>query len=309
MADQAVTIEIEQETDKPRLRSGDTSQLDMPESELSEYGKKVKNRIDKLRFAFHEERRMREQSQRDQGTAVQAAQRLYQENQELKRNVNRTERAFVHQAIERADSQMAQASERLTRAHEEGKGEDIAKATQEVAAIAAERERLKMLQPPPEAEEPPPARQSAPPPVTGVQQPSQEELAKSAERFERWKGKNKWFQANREMTAVALSAHDRLAQQNISEVSNPDLYWSTIDKTVKAVFPEQFNGGGSDHDETEDEESESRPEVTGSRRSSDTASSSRTKVVRLSESQVRLARVLGITPQQYAEQLVKEGEA
>ena len=307
MADQAITVEIEREADKPRLKAGQTARLDVPDSELSQYGQKVKNRIDKLRLAFHEERRRAEQAQRDKDSASNLARRLYTENQELRKNVTTTERAFVNQAVARTDAELTQAGDRLTRAHEEGKGDEIAKATHDVARLAAERERLKMLEPPEAVEETARQEPSAQP---GYQAgPSQEDLGRSKERLDRWKGKNKWFGSDAEMTTVAYGAHDRLTQQNISELTNPDLYWSTIDKTVKAVFPDKFNGDAEEAEEEEESE-DSRPEVAASRRSSAVASSGHAKVVRLNESQVRLARVLGITNQQYAEEWVKkEGEA
>src|SRR5262249_28929204 len=113
----AVEIEPEPPEQKPRLRSGDTSSLDVRDDEISGYGKGVQDRIKKLRFAFHEERRLREQSQRDMAAASDFAQRMYRENAELKKNVRASEQAVVQQAISRADAEIAQAKAKTRAAH------------------------------------------------------------------------------------------------------------------------------------------------------------------------------------------------
>jgi hypothetical protein len=296
-------IEIipESPEEKPRLRNGDTRSLDVRDDEIAGYGKGVQDRIKKLRFAFHEERRMREQSQRDQAAASELAQRLYRENAELKKNAQASEVAAVHQAISRVDAEIEQAKFKSRAAYDSGVSDDIVASNAALARAVAEKERLAALRIPSTEEKP---ADSAPPPQ-GQAQPD--------ERTRDWFARNSWWQqpGEHERTAFAKGVHDHLIAQGVTPLGNPDLYWRTIDDRLKAVFPDKYaNGNGNGNGRApEREPSNSRPLAVagGTRSNAGAAPANRTgNSVRLTPSQVRLARVLGITPQAYAEQIVLE---
>src|SRR5262249_32827045 len=133
------------------------------------------------------------------------------------------------------------------------------------------------------------------------------------QRTQDWMSKNSWYNkpGEEERTAFAIGVHNKLMAQGVTAASNPDLYWRTIDQRLGEVFPDK-NGNGADRElPFERETTTSRPlAVAGGTRSQGGAvNAGRTRTIRLSESQVRLARRLGLTPQQYAAQVeLEDGE-
>jgi hypothetical protein len=269
------------------------------DDEVGEYGKDVQKRIDKLRFAYHEERRQKEQKERDLATTTDYAQRLRRENLELKKNVQRTEQAVVHQALTRVDAEIVGARQASRQALQNGQADDIVASQEKLARAVAEKERLALLKSAPEeevVETPPPP----PPPDRRTQE---------------WFAKNTWWRrpGEEERTALASAIHDKLAARGVTAINNPDLYWKTIDTRLAEVFPEHAatngNGNGNHADQEEEGEVKTRPlAVAGGTRSQTGAAgnASRARVVRLTETQVRLAHRLGVTPEQYAHQVALE---
>jgi hypothetical protein len=299
-----IEVEIVPETPEQKPRFGrDTRELDVPKNEIKDYGRKVQDRIKKLQFAYHEERREKEQKERDLAAANDYAQRMFRENAELKRNVRASEQAVVHQAIIRADSQIEHAKAKSRAAHESGVPDDIVNTSAELARAVAEKERLAMLKAP--AEEDEKAVAPSPPPAA----PQQDA------RTREWFAKNTWYRTagEEERSALAMVTHDKLIAQGVNPQTDPDRYWRTIDERLAAIFPEKYsNGNGNNNGHVEKEKDPgTRPLAVagGTRSNTGATSASRPRVIRLSESQVRLARRIGITPEQYAQQLALEGES
>jgi hypothetical protein len=301
-----IQVEVIPEEDKPRLKGGDTRSLDVGDDEIQGYGREVQNRIKKLRFAFHEERRLREMKERDLASTTDFAQRLHRENEQLKRNVARTEQAVVHQAISRVDAEIDSARKANRAALEAGNAEHIVDAGEKLARAVAEKERLNLLKSD-EGERTDTVQQQPPP----QQQPPQQD-----ERTRAWFGRNPWWNKPGEevRTALAMGVHNHLAARGITANSHPDLYWKTIDEKLAEHFPVRTNGNGNGHAEDREEQDRdntaSRPLAVagGTRANTGGANAGRTRVIRLSESQVRLARTLGLTPEQYAHQIaIEEG--
>jgi hypothetical protein len=298
-----VEVVPEPEEEKPRLKGGDTRSLDVRDEEIKGYGREVQDRIKKLRFAFHEERRQKEQKERDLAATNDFAQRVYRENQELKKNVQRTEQAVVHQAISRVDAEIDGARKAHLAALEAGHAPQIVEASEKVARAVAEKERLALLKSAPAEED----RSEAPPTPQPPPDP----------RTQEWFARNKWWKqpGEEERTAFAMGVHQKLQAQGVTAMNNPDLYWKTIDSRLAAVFPEHSNGNGGGNgnnmdreDAVERDNTSSRPLAVagGTRANTGSANAGRTRVIRLNESQVRLARRIGLTPEQYAHQLALE---
>jgi hypothetical protein len=302
-----IQVEVipEAEEEKPRLKGGDTSSLDVRDEEIGKYGREVQDRIKKLRFAYHEERRQREQKERDLVSTTDFAQRLHRENQELKKNVQRTEQAVVHQALTRVDAEIDSARKASRQALEAGQSDAIVDSQEKLARAVSEKERLVLLKSAPVEE----VAETTPPPQ---QQPPADP------RTQEWFSKNTWWKqpGHEERTMLALGVHEKLKAKGVTAINNPDLYWKTIDNRLAEVFPEHAqngNGGGNhiDHDVDREEDRDEKPRplaVAGGTRSNTGAAgnASRPRVIRLSESQVRLARRIGLTPEQYAHQLALE---
>lgn len=299
-----VEVVPEAEEERPRLKSGDTRSLDVRDDEIKGYGREVQDRIKKLRFAFHEERRQREQKERDLATTNDMAQRLFRENQQLKQNVQRTEQAVVHQALTRVDAEIDRARQASRQALESGQSDQIVESQEKLARAVAEKERLVLLKDTPAEEEDRRQQAAAPPP----QQPPPTD-----ERTRAWFARNTWWNKPGEevRTALAMGVHNHLAARGVTAIGNPDLYWKSIDEALAEHFPDR-NGNGNGHGgEDFDRPATSRPLAVagGTRSNAGTPNATRTRVIRLSESQVRVARKLGLTPEQYAHQLALEEAA
>jgi hypothetical protein len=304
-AEPEVTVEVAADTEKPgkpQLSDVEVEKLaELPaEDEIGRYAKDAQKRIKSLHVVTQEWRRRVIQSAKDVATATTLAEQLYRENQELKANMGRSEAALIEQAIQRVEAQLAQARLAARAAIASQDPDQMIAANEQVSRFVAEADRLRILrQPTPAAgEAPPPAAAplspppAAPPPSAGVQD---------------WLKRNTWFgkPGEEETTNFAMGVHHSLERQGITEASDPEKYWSTIDRRLREVYPDRFGKPAA-----EGAHPQSRPvAVTGSTRTNGQAAAERPTNKRhivLSESQVRIARALGLTPEQYATQLVKD---
>jgi hypothetical protein len=112
-----------------------------------------------------------------------------------------------------------------------------------------------------------------------------------------WQAKNQWFGTEPEMTSFAYGVHEKLVRQEDVDPKSED-YYERIDTRMKEVFPDYFGM------------EKGRPPTTTSRSSvvapATRNNSARPRKVQLTATQVSLAKRLGLTPQQYANQLIKD---
>jgi len=302
-AEPEITVEVQSDRDeekgRPQLSDEQVEKMDTapPDDEIARYAKDAQKRIKSLFTANQEWRRRVVQSQKDVATATDLAQKLYNENQDLKKNVQRSESALIDQALQRAESQLAAAKQRAFQAltSQTANPQAIIDAQEEMARAVAEADRLRLLKPASpngEAEEPPP-----PSPQQQMQQQAPASAATQA-----WVQRNPWFQANAEMRNYAMSVHEALANQGVTE-QNGTAYWGAIDQEMRKRYPEQFG-----LKMTEPKEATRPVAVTGTTRTNTNGAPSVPKNPRhvvLSESQVRIANSLGISPEEYAKAYVK----
>jgi len=305
-----VVVEVATDSDKlgkPQLSDEEVERLaEAPDDEVSRYAKDAQKRIKSLKTVNQEWKRRVIQSTKDVATATTLAQQLYQENQDLKANVGRSEAALIEQAIQRAESQLAHAKERMRAAYAAGDAEAIVTANEEVSRYVAEADRLRLLKP--AAVKAAPAGDGgagagAPAPPAAPQPPQLSAGVQS------WMQRNPWFNApgNEEITGFAMGVHSSLEKQGITETANPEQYWKTIDRRLREVYPQRFKAEEPKGEEVVPAEPQTRRPVAvvGGTRVNGSAAATPRRVT-LSESQVRIARSLGLTPEQYAAQLVKE---
>jgi predicted RND superfamily exporter protein len=110
----------------------------------------------------------------------------------------------------------------------------------------------------------------------------------------RWQERNPWFGQDEEMTASALGLHEKLKRNGV--VIGSDEYYTTIDKTIRKRFPENFE---------EQEEVRETPRAKASTVVAPATRSTNAKKVKLTTSQVALAKKLGLTPEQYVKEVIK----
>jgi hypothetical protein len=285
----------EKDRGKPTIDDlGDASEP--TEEELASYSEKVQNRIKKIHAQYNAERREREAAARVKDEAIAYAQRVHEENENLRNVLQRGDAALIDQGKESAAAKLAAAERAYRDAHESGDSDALIAAQKELNAAQIEGERWGRARPvQPEPSQAP--YQVAP----GQQPPSPDIDPKAAE----WLRNNSWYLKVPEMTDFARSIHYRLVvEDNVDPRS--DGYYEQIDTSMKEAFPGYFAGGKAVEvvdDKVDDSATRrvSTPVVAPARRSS----GGQPRKVQLTASQAALARSLGIALQQYAEQLVR----
>jgi len=254
--------------------------------EREEYSEGVKKRIDRLTYKIREaERREKE--------AVNYAQQVKGERDNLQTKFDKLDDGYVNEFTGRVKSQLESAKIQLKDAMAKGDVDAQVAANQSLARLAIEEERIK-------ATEDQRKKYEESLKSTGQigQQPVQNQVqapqqARPDPKAESWAEKNEWFGKDEAMTYASFGIHKRLVEEDGFNPTS-DEYYEEIDKRVRKEFPHKFNG---------EEKAGSKPVQT-------VASASRTsrtgrKTVRLTPSQVAIAKKLGVPLEEYAK-YVKE---
>ena len=269
------------------------------DDELEGYSEKVKKRINKLRYQQHEERRQREEAERLREEAIRVAQQYAEQSRQYQKVIQEGEQYLVHQIRERASMAVDQAKNSYRQAYEEGNTDKILEAQE--ALINAQSElksadyqlneiKHRPKQAPEEFKAPEPEK----PQVHKPPEPSAKAL--------KWSQENPWFGQEKDMTALAYGVHEKLIRDEGFD-PNSDEYFEAIDRTMRSRFPDYFGEGDSGSDEQSSSTSRSPSVVVAP---SSRNNGAKPRKVRLSRTQLALAKRLGLTPEQYANQLIKE---
>ena len=271
-----VTVKEEQPEEKEESKTEE-------KDEREEYSEGVKKRIDRMTYKIREaERREKE--------AVNYAQQVKGERDSLQTKFDKLDDGYVNEFTGRVKSQLESAKIQLKDAVAKGDVDAQVAANQSLARLAIEEERIKATEDQRKKYEESlkNAGQIGEQPVQSrVQQPRPDPKA------EAWAEKNEWFGKDEAMTYASFGIHKRLVEEDgFNPTSNE--YYEEIDKQIRKEFPHKFSGG---------EQASSRPVQT-------VASASRTsrtgrKTVRLTPSQVAIAKKLGVPLEEYAK-YVKE---
>lgn len=279
-----VEVEVEIIDDTPEEDRGRAPMAEPPaevtDEELEKYGEGVKKRIQHFAKGYHEERRAKETAQREQEAAVQLAQQLLEENKKLKAGQAQNQQVLLEQAKRVVATEVEAAKRKLKEAHEAFDTEAIIAAQEELTTAKIKAERVNNFKPAPVQEEKP-VVQPAP---RAVEQPQVQVDSKATA----WQESNPWFGADEEMTAVALTVHRKLVEGGVNPTS--DEYYEKINSRVRQLFPDAFP-------------SENR------RKSSVVAPATRStapKKIVLTQSQVSIAKRLGVPLEAYARQVADD---
>jgi len=246
--------------------------------EVDEYGANVQKRIDKLTFKIREaERREKE--------AIRFAEAVNKENADLKSKVKDVDDGYLDEYSKRVTSEMEKAQGVLQDAINSGNAKKQVEAQQAIARLAIEEERANASK----AQRERALKEQKDAPKT-PQQPIQN--AKPDPKAEAWAEKNSWFGANEAMTYTALSIHKKLLQEEGFD-GKSDEYYKELDKRIRDEFPHKF----------EDTNKKDRPAQAVASANRSVKSGRRT--VRLTPSQVAIAKKLGVSLEDYAKH-VKE---
>ena len=258
--------------------------------EMDDYGKKVQSRIDKLT------KRVRESERREQA-AIQYAQGVQAEQNKLQNKVRSLDTGYLTEFSTRVEAETAETKKALKAALDAGDIDKQVEANQKLARLAIEHERVKATQaqrerlkkemeargidpnqpqmPQQPVQQPPPQPPAPPPPDP---------------KAEDWASKNTWFGEDEPMTLTSFSIHRKLMEEGFDPQS--DSYYNEIDKRMKDTFPHKF----------EDKSSTPTQTVASANRGGPVR---RKGTVRLTPSQVAIAKKLGVPLSEYAK-YVKE---
>ena len=259
--------------------------------ELEDYSDKVKNRIGKLKKAYHDERRVKEAKEREAREAFKFAQSIQEENKKLKENLQKGENVLVEQSKAKADAQLAAASEEYRKAYEVGDSDKVVAAQTKMTQATVERDKWNSYTPKYEEKEKP--LQTKPDQVY-----SNNEVPKPDAKAEAWFKKNTWFGSDEEMTALAYGLHEKLVKGGVDPRS--DEYYERIDNRIKEVFPTRFEGEVESEDETVTLQQSKPANVVAPVKRSPSS-----KKIRLTQTQVALAKRLNVPLEEYAKKVAE----
>lgn len=286
---QAGEVEIEVEDDTPeadRGRKVSPPPEEVTNEELENYSDKVKNRIKHFSKGYHDERRAKEESQRQQEALETYTKNLMAENEKLKGSVDQSHNTLIESAKKQVDGELAMAKRQYKEAYESGEPDAILEAQTMLNAAQIRLERVNGLKP----KQIQPLQPQTTPVQTQVEAPQPQ--VQRDEKAEAWREENSWFGSDDEMTAFALGLHNKLTKEGVDPKT--DTYYEKINARMQQVFPDQFDDG------IEDE-----PEETKRKSSNVVAPATRStapKKIRLTQSQVAIAKKLGVPLETYAKQ-------
>ena len=276
--------EVEVVDDTPEQDRGRKPMKEPPtevtDEELEQYSESVKKRIQHFTKGYHDERRAKEAALREREEAVKLAQALVEENKKLQSSVGQNQQALLEQAKKVVAAEVEKAKAALKQAHESGDTEAFVAAQEELAKAVNKAERVNTFKPPVAK----PVEDVVKPPPQPVQAPSPVDPKARA-----WQESNPWFGPNRKMTAFALAVHQDLADEGVD--LNSDDYYARINKEVRDKFPEAFPS--------------EKPKKSSNVVAPATRSTAPKKIV-LTQSQVNIAKRLGLTNEQYARAVAEQ---
>tara|TARA_R100000656_G_scaffold51329_1_gene41121 strand:- start:1435 stop:2430 length:996 start_codon:yes stop_codon:yes gene_type:complete len=263
------------------------------DEEILNVDKGVQKRIDQLTAKHHEERRQKEQAAKLRDEAIVYAQRVKSENDRLNRLVSDGQQYLGKQAEERAGFAKIAAQQKYKEAYEQGNTDEMVAAQDALTRAtmdAASAEQFNARIPEEQFMQQQQEQQFI---------PQQQTPPRPDDKAISWQAKNQWFGNDSEMTSFAYGVHEKLVrEENLDPRS--DEYYEKIDTRMRDVFPDFFGSNAS--------------AVSANSQSSVVAPATRNngakpRKVQLTATQVALAKRLGVTPEQYANQLVKDMSA
>ena len=303
------TVEVKEEQSNEETTKNDTSADDTSEksdvsddvqkseqeksqkdSELEEYSKGVQSRISKLT------RKMRE-AERREAAALDYAKAVEYKRREMESQFVKRDSVYNKKLEESVKTGMEAAQKELAAAIESGNAESQVEANKRIASLAFENAKLQQAKEnAPEVEEPRQRPQLSDEQYLPRRTPN--ELPDPDPRAEDWAARNRWFGQDRAMTFTAFEIHKDLVEKEGFDPKSND-YYKEVDRRIRLDFPHKFDKGGS---------------VNTSAPVQTVASANRSvkpgrKTVRLTPSQVAIAKKLGVPLEEYAKQLKLTKEA
>jgi hypothetical protein len=276
-------IEVEQVPEDKSFENERETKLEKTEEkdELKEYSDGVQKRIAKLTRKMREAERQREE-------AIAFAETTNKQKSELEGRLSKLDKSYTSEFESRVKTNMAAAKLALKNAIESQNVEAQIAAQEQIAHLTMDGARLNAMKV---------AEESKPEPVKDVniapQRPTQ--TAPTDPKAEDWASRNNWFGNDSAMTYTAFDLHKVLVEQEGYDPKS-DEYYAEVDKRIRLEFPHKFDKV----EDTTTERVKPTQNVASAKRS---ASTGRKRTVRLTPSQVAIAKRLGVPLEDYAKQL------
>ena len=252
--------------------------------ELKEYSEGVQKRIAKLTRKMREAERQREE-------AITFANSMKADKDRLEKKMSTLDKSYVKEFESRVTTNMDAARQALRVAIEAGDVDGQVKAQEQMARLAQDASRLGALK-----------DISVTAPTQEVEQPAYQQPRRAVNdpKAEEWAAKNTWFGTDSAMTHTALDLHKVLVEEEGYDPKS-DEYYEEVEKRIRLEFPHKF-------DKMEDTSTERTKPVQNVASAKRSASTGRKKTVKLTPSQVAIAKRLGVPLEDYAKQLkITEG--
>jgi len=251
--------------------------------ELDSYSKGVQSRIKKLTEKYRQE-------ERDKGEALRVSQELLEENKKLKSRVQALDTGYLSEYGTRLESQTDAAKRLYKEAYEAGDSDKMLEAQQLISTIAVEQSRYNTAKARADQQAKTPVQEQPKPQEAPVQQRPQPDP-----RAQDWAEKNAWFGDDKIMTTAAFTIHQQLVEEEGFDPKS-DEYYSEVDSRMRKEFPHKF--------QTAKKSGGAQVAAAAASASRSTAKTGR-RSVKLSHSQVAIAKKLGVPLEEYAK-YVKE---
>ena len=250
--------------------------------EIDDYSDGVKRRIAKLT------KKMREAERREQA-ALEYAKTIKTEQDQLKSKYSKLDTGYVSEMENRIKSSMEAAASKLAKAREDGDLKAEISAQTQISKLGYEEARLAEIK---SKQDNKPESVREPVKATEVRQQTVQEPINPDPRAQTWAQKNSWFGSEEAMTYTAFSLHKKLVEEEGFDPQT-DEYYSEIDKRIRLEFPHKF-------DKVQSQTTNKPTQVVAS---ANRSSKPGRKTVRLTSSQVAIAKKLNVPLEEYAKQL------
>ena len=286
-------IEIEVEDDRPVEDQKNATPLpetivkEIEEDNLEEYSKEAKQRLLQMKKLINDERRAKEQALREQEEAVRVAQSLLDETKKLKSKLSTGEKVYVDTAKEASTRELEAVKREIKEALEAGDSDKLIEAQEKFMSAKMKHQEIERYKPQYDES----ALQND---ENSVKIPQSQSTPKLDSKTQSWLDKNSWYGVDEDMSFLAMGIHKRLEKDGVPVGS--DHYWNAIDTEMHKRFPEKFQ---SETTETKDSVKKSATVVAPATRSTSP------KKIRLTQTQLALAKKFKLSPEQYAMELTK----
>ena len=289
---------VEPESDEPEIEVVDDTPAedrgrkpmsepprDVTDDELSKYDESVQKRIKHFTKGYHDERRAKESAEREREEALRFARSLAEENNKLKGSVNQNQTALIEQAKKVVANELETAKRQYKEAYEAGDSDALVNAQEALTSAKMKAEKVNNFRPAPLQVE-----------KTEVQTAYQPQPAAPVDdKLLAWQDQNQWFGSNKRMTAYALGLHEDLVGEGIPAGSEE--YYRRINTDMRERFADQFGA---------DEPADAKPQRTKSNNVAPATRSTAPRKIVLTQTQVNLAKRLGVPLELYARKVAEE---